>query len=276
MTDDRAAIGIVAGGGIAPKRLADHLSHDGRPYIIAALEGYCDAQTVEGHPHFWAPLGAVGRILGGLKNAGARDLCLIGRIRRPTLSALKLDAKAAAMLPRVGAALWRGDDALLTRIKELLEEEGFAVCGVHTLMTDLLARPGCPTRRQPNAAEKVDIERGWQAAKALGAADIGQGVVVQQGLILCAEAIEGTDAMLHRVPAVRRPGSDPILVKVAKPQQTRVLDLPTIGPDTVANAVEAGCAGIVVEAGAALILDAATTIGAADAAGLFLMAADAP
>src|SRR6056297_225911 len=116
MTGNHPTVGIVAGGGVAPQRLADHLAGGNRPYVIAALESYCDPATVEGHPHFWAPLGAVGRILGGLRDADARELCLIGRIRRPTLSALKLDAKAAAMLPRVGGALWRGDDALLTRI----------------------------------------------------------------------------------------------------------------------------------------------------------------
>lgn len=276
MTDDRDPIGIIAGGGIAPRRLADHLAGVGRPFVIAALEGYCDPATVDGHPHFWSPLGAAGRILDGFAQAGACDLCMVGRVARPTLSALKLDAKAAALLPKLGIALWRGDDALLTRVKELFEEEGFRIRGIHSLMADLLAKPGCRTSRRPSEAERIDIERGWQAAKALGAADIGQGVVVQQGLILCAEGIEGTDAMIDRVPSVRRPGSDPILVKVAKPQQTRVLDLPTVGPDTVRFAAKVGLAGIVVEAGASLILDEAEVVAAADAAGLFLIASEYP
>jgi len=63
-----------------------------------------------------------------------------------------------------------------------------------------------------------------------------------------------------------------VLVKVAKPQQDRRIDLPTIGPATVARAAAAGLSGIAVEAGCTIVLDQAETVAAADAAGLFLVA----
>ena len=111
-------------------------------------------------------------------------------------------------------------------------------------------------------------------ARALGVVDVGQSVVVQQGLVLGVEAIEGTDALLRRVGPLRRDGLGGILIKIAKPQQDRRIDLPTIGPVTIALAAEAGLRGIAVEAGSTIILDHDVTVAAADAAGLFLVALD--
>ncbi len=81
----------------------------------------------------------------------------------------------------------------------------------------------------------------------LGAADVGQGCVVQQGLVLAVEAIEGTDAMLLRAGALRRDGIGGVLVKLVKPGQDKRADLPTIGPDTVRHAAAAGLRGLAFE-----------------------------
>jgi DUF1009 family protein len=95
--------------------------------------------------------------------------------------------------------------------------------------------------------------------------------VVQQGLVLAVEAIEGTDAMLARAGALAREGPGGVLVKLCKPEQDRRADLPTIGPGTVAAARAAGLRGIAVSAGGALLVQGARTLAAADAAGLFVV-----
>jgi DUF1009 family protein len=104
----------------------------------------------------------------------------------------------------------------------------------------------------------------------LGRLDAGQSVVVQQGIVLGVEAIEGTDELIRRSGALRREGPGGVLVKRAKPQQDDRFDLPAIGPDTVAAAVDAGLRGIAVQAGRSLIIDREATLQAADAAGLFV------
>jgi DUF1009 family protein len=101
---------------------------------------------------------------------------------------------------------------------------------------------------------------------------VGQAVVVQQGLVLGVEAIEGTDALLARCGTLRREGVGGVLVKLAKPGQDRRLDLPAVGPETVRNAAAAGLVGIAFGAGATVLLDRGATVAAADAAGLFLLA----
>jgi len=100
---------------------------------------------------------------------------------------------------------------------------------------------------------------------------IGQAVIVQQGLVLGVEAIEGTDALLRRCAALRREGPGGVLVKVEKPGQEPRADRPTIGLRTVLLASETGLRGIAVEANATIVLDRDEVIRAADRAGLFLV-----
>jgi DUF1009 family protein len=71
--------------------------------------------------------------------------------------------------------------------------------------------------------------------------------------------------------AARRRGLAGVLVKAPKPGQEERVDLPTIGPDTVELAAQAGLAGIAVAAGRVLIADRDATIAAAGQHGLFLV-----
>ncbi len=95
--------------------------------------------------------------------------------------------------------------------------------------------------------------------------------MVQQGLVLGVEAIEGTDELLRRCAALRREGLGGVLVKVEKPGQERRADRPTIGPRTVVLAAETGLVGIAVEADATIVIDRDEVIRAADRAGLFVV-----
>ena len=60
-----------------------------------------------------------------------------------------------------------------------------------------------------------------------------------------------------------------VLVKAAKPNQDRRVDMPTIGPRTLMHAAAAGLRGVVIEAGSVMVLDLATCVEIADAQGLF-------
>jgi DUF1009 family protein len=98
--------------------------------------------------------------------------------------------------------------------------------------------------------------------------------VVQQGLVLAVEAIEGTDAMLARAGALRRDGVGGVLVKLAKPGQDQRADLPTIGAETVRNAASAGLRGLAFEAQATILADYEACVLAANQAALFMLGLD--
>lgn len=237
---------------------------------MVAFIGQTDPAVAEGLPHFWTRLGAVGAALRRLREERVGELCLIGTIRRPGVRELFPDWWTARFMAQVRMKSL-GDDALLQAIRDQLEKEGFRIVGAHELVGDFLARPGLLTRHAPDDEAWADIVRGLAVARSIGLLDVGQGAVVQQGLVLAVEAAEGTDAMLARCTALRRAGPGGVLVKACKPQQDRRLDLPTIGVGTVEAAAAAGLRGIAVEAGGALIVDAGEVAAAADRLGLFVV-----
>lgn len=273
MTGSR--LGIIAGGGNLPLRLAATCADTGRPFLVLAIEGYAD-KAVEAFPHEWVSIGRVGHAVALLKRAGCTEIVFAGVVRRPDFSKIKLDWRGARLLPKVVRAAASGDNALLKTILDEFAEEGFRIVGAEEVFAGLLAKPKVLTRTAPAARDERDIARAVETVRALGRLDIGQGAVVCEGLVLAVEAAEGTDKMLERVaalpPEIRGSAAARrgVLVKLPKPAQERKVDLPTIGVETVERAAAAGLAGIAVEAGAALIIDEANTIARADELGLFV------
>ena len=90
------------------------------------------------------------------------------------------------------------------------------------------------------------------------------------------EAAEGTDALIERCGPLLSSAEGGVLVKACRPRQDLRIDLPAIGPRTVANAARVGLAGIAIEAGRALVLDAEAVARDADSAGLFVIGVDRP
>ncbi len=269
-------VGVIAGGGALPVRLAEACRLTGRPYFIARIAGMAE-RALQEHPGAEFGLGEMGARFKALKAAGVEAVALVGMVKRPDFATLKLDARAALMLPRVLAAAKKGDDAILRVIVEECEREGFAVIGADAIAGDLLAPRGVLAGAAPDANVEADIAKGMDVAAELGRFDIAQGCVVCDGFVLALEAAEGTDAMLRRVAELPEAGRGTtaarrgVLVKRAKPIQDRRVDMPVIGVETIAGAARAGLAGVAVEAGASLILDRPAVIAAAQAQGLFVV-----
>jgi len=263
-------LGILAGGGNLPRRLVDVCRANGREIFVLAFEGQTDPDTVADVPHTWNRLGQVGAAIAALRQAEAEEVVMIGPVGRPSLREIGLDLKGAKLAARIGAASL-SDDNLLRAVVTMLEREGFRILGVDDILKDLLAPDGPLGRVQRPTDAVADIARGLEVARSLGAVDVGQAVVVQQGIVLGVEAAEGTDRLLERCAELRREGPGGVLVKIRKPQQERRVDLPTIGPRTVAGAAAAGLRGIAVEAGGTLIVDRPRVVQEADDAGLFLL-----
>lgn len=262
-------LGLVAGGGDLPLRLASAAAKSGGVHVVR-LEGLA-APALAAFPGENCGLAEAGRIIRSLKEAGCDAVALAGVVRRPDFKSLKPDWRGAALLPRLIAAAAKGDGALLGVLVDTFEAEGFLVIGAEEVMASLAAPAGPLGRERPDAEAWSDIRKAAALIAALGPFDVGQAAVVARGFVVAIEAAEGTDAMLDRAASFRAGnGRAGVLVKRPKPGQELRVDLPVIGAETVRRAAAAGLAGVAVEAGAALVIDAAATIAAADAAGLFV------
>lgn len=262
-------LAIIAGGGKLPGLVIQACREAGRQFFVVALEGQADADMVAGAPHAWCRLGAAAKGEKILRDFGTEEVVFVGKVRRPSLKELRPDWRALKVIVKATARAL-GDDGLLRAIIREFEAAGVRVVAPHELVRGLLAVKGAYGRIKPDRQARIDIARGIAAAKAIGALDIGQAAIVQQGIVLGLEAIEGTDALLIRAGALRRKGPGGVLVKVAKPGQERRIDLPGVGVETVEAAAKAGLRGIAVEAGGALIVDRVKVAALADALGLFV------
>ena len=271
-----AKLGLIAGAGGLPVEIVRACEAAGRPVFVVRLGGLADpaiavSRGVDAGVAEW------GKVFAALKREGCERVCFAGHVPRPDFANLKPDMRGLAALPGIIAAARKGDDALLRQIMHEIEKEGFVVEAANEVLGSLTIAPGPLGRFAPTERHQADIQQAIGAARALGELDIGQGVVVANGLVLAVEAQEGTDAMLRRcaeLPAeLRANGGEPVgvLAKAVKPNQDRRIDLPAIGPATVIGAARAGLAGIVGEAGSLLVIDRAGVIQTADDLGLFVL-----
>lgn len=265
-------LGVVAGSGKLPELVALAARQQGREVFLLALEGQADPAFIaaSGFDHAWIRLGAAGQGFDLLKSADVMDVVMAGGVRRPSLKELAPDWRAAKFFARVGLGAL-GDDGLLSAVIKEFESEGFRVLAPDDILACLLAREGVYGKVAPCEQSLADIAHGFKIVRALGALDVGQAAVVQQGLALGLEAIEGTAALMARCSGLSRQGPGGVLVKAAKPQQENRVDLPSIGPDSVVQAAAAGLQGIAIEAGRALVIDEKAVVETADRLGLFVV-----
>jgi DUF1009 family protein len=270
-----APLAIICGGGSLPFAVAEAAREQGRGVVLFALRGFADPDRIASYPHHWIRYGEVGRFCHIARREGCRDVVLIGSVVRPSLWQIWPDWTALRMMPHVVRMLRGGDDHLLSGVMRILEHLGFNPVGAHQIAPEILMPRGRVGRLHPSAAEENDIALGLALLATIGEFDIGQAAVVAGGHVLAVEAAEGTDEMLAQVAELRRKGrirsTGGVLVKAPKPGQDRRIDLPAIGPHTIATAAAAGLAGIAVVAGAAVVAEPALVAQAADRANIFVV-----
>ena len=148
----------------------------------------------------------------------------------------------------------RKDDTLLGVLADAFAAEGITFYPATDYAPELLVKPGPIAGRPPSTAQLADIEFGWDIAKQMGGLDIGQSICVKDRAVLAVEAIEGTDACIHRAGQLCPKGGFAV-VKVAKPDQDMRFDVPTVGVRTLRTMVAAGARVLAIEGGRTILLD---------------------
>ncbi len=267
-------LGIIAGGGAIPRDLIYFCKENKRDYFVIAIEGNADRDLIdETIPHAWIRIGQAGTGFKKLAEEKVEEVVMIGTIKRPTLKDLVPDMRTTAFFAKVGMKSL-GDDGILRALVKEIESEGMVVRGIHEVLPELLIKKGVLGKVKPSKQAKEDIRRAVEVATELGRLDVGQAVIVQQGLVLGVEGIEGTGELIRRCGEYKRKGEGGVLVKVRKPQQDMRVDLPTIGDKTVQAAYDSGLSGICLHSGNGLIVNEKETIKLADKLGIFVLGLD--
>jgi DUF1009 family protein len=262
---EEPALGLIAGNGVFPLLVARGAREAGVPVIAVAHVGETEAAIeAEVDACTWVRVGELGRIIRTFKRAGCTRAVMAGGIRKARLfREFRPDLRGAAFLARMRTLY---DDKLLRGIAAELESEGIAVMASTAFLPKLVPAAGRLSKRGFRSRERADVELGRRVAKAIGSFEIGQTVVVKNGLVIAVEGVEGTDAAIRRGGELARGRS--VVVKVAKPQQDLRFDVPAVGPATLRLMSEVGATALAVEAGRTILLERDELIAVANAAGI--------
>ena len=266
---DIMRLGLIAGNGQFPILFSKAAKARGfRVFAIAhknetdpCLNDYAD--TIE-----WIYIGQLKRIIKFFKKHKVNQAVLVGGITKTKMFFdVRPDTKAISL---IAGMRHTHDDGVLREFVRILEEEGIEIKSSTFLVPELLAPPGCWTKRKPSQAEKKDLDIGWKLAKEIGRLDIGQCVVVGGGSVLAVEAIDGTDATIKRGGKLGKGSA--VVVKVCKPHQDTRFDIPAVGAGTINTMHEAGAKVLGMEAGKAVVFDRKDMIDLANEFGIVIVA----
>lgn len=245
-------IGLIAGNGVFPVLFAREAR--ARGYRVVAV-----AHVGESRPEIdsaadsvdWIRVGQIAKLIRVFRREGIRRAVMAGGIDKArSLSRVRPDWRGVRLL---GRTLARGDDALLRALAAELAADGIEIVPCTTFLEKLLF-PAGPVAGPPlDGRARDDIRLGWRVLAALGALDVGQSVVVEGGVVLAVEAIEGTDEAIRRAGALGRGRA--VVVKAAKRGQDMRFDVPAVGPRTIQAMAAHGMRTLAVEAGRAILLE---------------------
>ena len=259
-------IAVISGSGELPKKVIAKLYELKSDPIVISIRGFGS----ELYQQF--EIGEIGKMLEYLKSRNVTDIIFCGAVKRPSMFSLKLDDVGKAWLKKLGIRAFLGDDALLKGIKALLNKEGLNIIKPQDILKTLLTPEGLLTEFKPSDRDLRDIARGVFVLNSLSRADVGQALVVQEGVVLAIEAIEGTAKMIERAGMLRLSDEKGgVLVKMSKKQQDIALDLPTIGEQTIHQIKEANLSGIALEATRSQIINFDKTISLANQCDVFIV-----
>ncbi len=244
-------LGIIAGGGQFPRLIAEEARKNGQKVFICGfhdntnpeLADYCDDFTI-------LPLGQLGKLFKFFKNNHVQHLCLAGTINKPKALSLRPDFRATKLLFSLKT---KGDDVLLRAILKELETEGFIPLSAADLIPSLRTPVGNLTGKNIPQQIKDDIAFGVTISKQIGKFDIGQCIVVRNGIVMAVESLEGTDAAIKR--GAELGGYNCTAIKRSKPKQDVRVDLPCIGLTTIETLIAHDYRAIAVEAYHTLFFD---------------------
>jgi UDP-2,3-diacylglucosamine hydrolase len=262
-------LAIIAGEGELPQLiLLARQEHHADNFIIA-IKGKTPETVVEGVAHQWFRFGAVGEMLEVLAKRGITQLVLAGRISRPSLVNLFPDSKGRELLKMLGSGLFSGDNRLLSKVVQFLEQHNITVVGAHEICGTMLADFGVMTQTKPTQQHDADAKLGAKLLHDIAPYDVGQAVVIEAGAVVAIEGMEGTAELLRRSASFTQ--GEAVLVKTPKSNQELRADMPAIGVDTIHSLQAHGFAGAYLETGKTLMLNKNAIISAADAANLFIV-----
>lgn len=271
-------VGLLAGYGQFPVVFAQAARRLGFPVVCVGITEEAGAELKDLVDHFyWSRPAQLGKMINRFKKHGVKNVVMAGKIHKANL--LHKPWKIFNLAPDLRTLIFwylrkradNKDDTLLLSIIKEFAKDGINFASALDYIPEILVQPGTLTRRAASNSEMQDIYFGWKLAREMGRMDVGQSVAVKDRAVLAVEAIEGTDKNITRAGEYCKSGGF-VVVKVAKPNQDRRFDVPTIGIDTIQTLHKSRGKVLAIEAGQTIFLGEKEAIILANELGITIIA----
>ncbi len=263
-----ASLLIIAGWGDFPRLVADGAHAAGVKRVSAiGFKGSTLRSTCRAVDDFkMIPFGNLDLVRKSVAESNCKKVVLAGQINPVCLFRSRLDK---SMLSELATLKVRNAHTMFHLLVDRIEDLGVEVLPSSLFMKDHIPTGGVLTTRAPDERENSDIAYGNHIAMEICNLDIGQTVVVKDGVVLAVEGFDGTNVTITRGGRIVRQGA--VVVKVAKNGHDMRFDIPVIGTKTVRVMKAAGISTLSVQAGRTVILNLPRVIEAANRAGIALV-----
>lgn len=266
---DSQSLLIIAGAGQYPRLLAEGARAAGVSRLaVVAFRGQTDS-VLKREADMFAKFGVgeIGKVCDWISASGIKNVVMAGQISPVSLFATKFDATARAILDSLPV---KNAHTIFGAVLKKLESLGVDIIPASSYMERWIPAPGVLTSRAPDAREEADIKHGYRAAMTIGTVDIGQTVVVKDGMVLAVEAFEGTNAAIKR--GAKLGGRGSVVVKIAREGHDMRFDIPVIGAKTFKVMRSKGISALAFQAGRTIFLDQEEVIREANKRGIAIVA----
>ena len=263
------SIGIIAGGGKLPIAIGKNLIKKNFNIYFFVIEEFFITKNYKDFDVEIINLKSAKNIINILKSRNINSIIMAGNINRPSLTDLSFDFETFKLAKNL-LLNKTGDNGLLVSIKKYFKDNGFCYFDWKKHCPELFANKENLTQIKPSIRAKENLQKAVSIFKFFGEIDVGQSMIVQNKIILGLEAVEGTDNLITRCKDYKRSGDKGVLVKFSKYNQSNILDIPTIGENTVRLLKDCDYEGLYLEKDRCLIIDKDKTIDLANQYKIFI------
>ena len=262
---------VIAGSGSYPECLIKGARNAGVKHIsILAIRGMASKNLQPlADEIFWAGVGEGAKYLKWIREGGFSHGIMVGQIHPLALFRTKFDSAARDLLSRLPV---KNAHTIFGMVAGVLEDAGIQVLPASCYMDECIPGAGALTTRTPNEREQQDIDFGYSIASKICGLDIGQTLVVKDGVVLAVEAFEGTNKAILR--GGKLGGKGAVVVKVAVDNHDMRFDIPVMGIKTISKLKKAGISALAFQAGRLIMLDRDEVVRKADELDIALLGID--
>lgn len=239
-------LGVIAGSGPSPVFVLSQAQKQGYFCVTAALRGEADPALEPGEGTLsWFSVSAVMDIVRFFKNQGVEDALFAGKFAPEQI--YQASTVKGALLRLLESGRDRSPETIIRLAMDFFEQRGIRFISPVPFLAPAFCAEGVLSRKNPQAALLADMEWGWDKARSLADADIGQCLVVKNKAVVAVEGMEGTDEAVRRGGELA--GKGIVVIKTARTHQDPRVDLPAVGLTTIQVLSEVGGAALCFEAG---------------------------